>query len=194
MKRLSTLNSQLSTLKKGFTLIELLIVIAVIGILAAVILLAIDPLEQLSRGRDAGRKSTIGQVGRALQAYFTVNSQYPLLADWTANPLTNVMVTSGEIRRIPVIPDWPAALGGQPFCTGGSNSVTNLCYKVDAASNQAILYTKMESKSERNRPGCVGTFAQIYFVYSTIDGRAGLVLMPAADPNGPVANLPQTFC
>ena len=44
-------------LKKGFTLIELLIVIAILGVLAVVILVAINPQEQLARGRGGGRTS-----------------------------------------------------------------------------------------------------------------------------------------
>ena len=80
LTRIKNLLSKFSS--KGFTLIELLIVIAILGILAAGILVAIDPVEQLSRGRDAGRKSAVTQLGRALQAYYTANSNYPVIAGW----------------------------------------------------------------------------------------------------------------
>ena len=68
MKKISNLRSLISTKKgftttslhsRGFTLIELLIVIAVLGVLAAVVLVAIDPGQQLARGRDSGRKPSI---------------------------------------------------------------------------------------------------------------------------------------
>lgn len=37
----------------GFTLIELLIVMAILGVLAVVVLVAINPVQQLARTRDA---------------------------------------------------------------------------------------------------------------------------------------------
>ena len=57
--------------EQGFTLIELLIVIAVIGVLAAALLVAINPLEQLNRAKDAGAKSDAVQLYRAALAAYT---------------------------------------------------------------------------------------------------------------------------
>jgi len=42
---------------KGFTLIELIVVIAIIGVLAGVLLIAINPAALLAKGRDAKRIS-----------------------------------------------------------------------------------------------------------------------------------------
>src|SRR3989338_2644309 len=85
-------------LKKGFTLIELLIVIAIIGVLAVVILVAINPQEQLARTRDAGRTSTVTQLGHAFQAYGTSHE-----GDYVAegNTWITALVTAGEIATVP---------------------------------------------------------------------------------------------
>jgi len=52
----------------GFTLLELLIAIAVIGFLAAVILIAIDPIEMINRAKDAGAKAEAAQLFKAAAA------------------------------------------------------------------------------------------------------------------------------
>jgi len=167
---------------KGFTLIELLIVIAVLGVLAAVILVAIDPVEQLARGRDAGRKSAVTSVGRAMQAYYTNNSVYPTTAEWTGSNATNVLVLSGDIKIIPTQTTNPIPL---TVCTGGS-LVSNFCYKVNAAigAENMVVYTRVESRSEREKGPCTVTAGDAWLVYASIDGRAGIVCLPAGtEPN-----------
>lgn len=52
----------------GFTLVELLIVIAIIGILAAVVTLVINPIELQKRGRDANRLSDLASLQQAINA------------------------------------------------------------------------------------------------------------------------------
>lgn len=51
----------------GFTIVELLIVIVVIGILAAITIVAFNGLQQ--RGRDAARKSDVSSIAKALSLY-----------------------------------------------------------------------------------------------------------------------------
>jgi len=63
-------------LRKGFTLIELLIVIAILGILAVAVLSAINPVEQMKKARDAGRKSDAAELLNAHERYFTTFGCY----------------------------------------------------------------------------------------------------------------------
>jgi|SRR5579872_891826 len=63
---------------KGFTLIELLVVIAIIGLLASVVLLALNSARQKSR--DAKRVADIRQLITALEVYYNDNTSYPTQA------------------------------------------------------------------------------------------------------------------
>lgn len=54
---------------KGFTLIELLVVIVIIGILAGIILVAVDPATRFGDARDARRRSEVVSILNAVLKY-----------------------------------------------------------------------------------------------------------------------------
>lgn len=162
----SQIKSNISS-KKGFTLIELLIVIAVLGVLAAVVLVAINPVEQLARGRDAGRKNTVGQLNSAAQAYYTVRQGYPTAsATWITD-----LVNAGEIRSVPAAV--PYSLLGA--CT--TNAQNSFCYADDGATppQDSIIFVRMESSSENDK--CPAATPDAFFLWSSGDGRTGVVCM-----------------
>jgi prepilin-type N-terminal cleavage/methylation domain-containing protein len=72
---------------KGFTLIELLIVIAIIGFLAAAVLVAVDPVKRIQDARDARRFS---EVNAMLNAVLTKQvDDRALLAGLGSAPVTD---------------------------------------------------------------------------------------------------------
>ncbi|OGD83364.1 hypothetical protein A2775_01350 [Candidatus Curtissbacteria bacterium RIFCSPHIGHO2_01_FULL_39_57] len=54
----------------GFTIVELLIVIAIIGILAAAVMVAINPGKRTAQARDGVRKANLKTIATALQTYY----------------------------------------------------------------------------------------------------------------------------
>lgn len=156
--------------KKGFTLIELLVVIAVLGVLAAVVIVAINPLQQLAKSRDAGRLNSVDQIGQALVTYAeSNNNNYPTVAQWNAGtPASNILITSGELSSVPSAVTYAGAV------TACTTAVTNgtWCYKTAAATGPAIVYAKVEALS--NSAKCAANQTG-WFVYSTADGRSGVV-------------------
>ena len=169
-----------TTLKKGFTLIELLIVIAVLGVLAAVVLVIINPVEQLARGRDSGRKSTIAQLGTAVQTYYTSNSAYPSTASWN----TELTASSGELKSFPTNPNGVTACGVNP-----QPNANGFCYNTATVNgaDEAVVFTHLESKSETAK--CGNTPANTWYVWSSAEGKAGVVCQAAAPQPGPQSNL-----
>lgn len=76
----------------GFTMIELLVVIAVIGVMAVAVLSALNPIEQINKGRDTSLRSDAEQLLSATERYFSIHELYPWNETRTAlnpyNPAT----------------------------------------------------------------------------------------------------------
>lgn len=62
-------------ISKGFTIVELLIVIVIIGILAALVVVAYNGIQ--ARANSTKRMSDIRQFQKVLELYYTDNSTYP---------------------------------------------------------------------------------------------------------------------
>lgn len=73
------MNTQLvsSPRPKGFTLLEVLITVALIGIIASIVIVAINPLQQLGQARDTERESAVRSLHDALYQYALDNLRYP---------------------------------------------------------------------------------------------------------------------
>jgi len=63
--------------QKGFTLVELLVVITIIGTLASIVVVAVNPRGQFLAAKDAGRRQDATQLANALSQYMIDHGQFP---------------------------------------------------------------------------------------------------------------------
>lgn len=71
--------------RKGFTLIELLLVIGIIGILAAIVVIAINPSKQLSDARATSRVSAMKELKNAITQYIIDGNELDTIPDGIIN-------------------------------------------------------------------------------------------------------------
>ena len=104
---------------KGFTLIELLIVVAIIGIIAAIAIPNL--LNAIDRGKQKRTMADMRSLGTAVESYAVDNNVYPVVA--TAAALKTVVEAGAYIKNMPTADGW-------------SNT-----FVVDSVSTQYTLYS-----------------------------------------------------
>lgn len=101
------LKTKSSAQTKGFTLIELLIVVLLIGVLASLAVTVINSGGIREKGRDAQRKSDLGQIQTALELYFSDYRHYPQANSWlrlTGADSMSTTISPSHINKVPIDP------------------------------------------------------------------------------------------
>ena len=86
--------------QQGFTLIEILLVIGIIAILAAVVIVAINPARQFAQARNAQRMSNVNTILNAVHQYAidntgTLPASIPTSADCPGTATNEICKTGG---------------------------------------------------------------------------------------------------
>jgi prepilin-type N-terminal cleavage/methylation domain-containing protein len=108
-----------NTREKGFTLIELLVVVAIIGVLASVVLVAVNSAR--FKAQDSNRVSEVREIAYALALYYDANGKYPTCLN-AGGTCTTILAGSIFMNKIPKDPtsglDYSyAAIGAGANCT-----------------------------------------------------------------------------
>jgi len=145
----------------GFTLIELLVVIAVMAVIAAAVLVAINPVDKIRAGQDAKVQSDIAQVAGAISAYETGNNgTLPAWTDWTA--ISGGLLAAGELTAVPQDPDGTGALYTYTGATTVGPPPTALVWS--RLQSRKYVGTALPSK-------CISP-ALAYWFWNTASGQA----------------------
>ena len=103
---------------KGFTLIELLIVVAIIGIIAAIAIPNL--LNAIDRGKQKRTMADMRSIGTAVESYAVDNNVYPVAVTAAALKL---LVEPIYIKTMPTVDGW------------------NNTYQVAAATTEYTIYS-----------------------------------------------------
>jgi len=152
--------------KKGFTLIELLIVIAIITILAAAIVVGINPARHFRTARHATRWSQMNVIATAIYSYAVeYGGAFPVDPDGAAVPPEYCIGLEGfpaDIIIDPTDPNCtdPPASPGDPYC----------CWCCDTAGNSILVPDYIRTLPEPPLAGdpSVNEVYQIQFVGEAI--------------------------
>lgn len=93
---------------KGFTLIEILVVIGIIAVLAAIVLIAINPARQFAQANNSQRVSNVNAVLNAIGQYVSDNQgDLPSDVDGGAEEITEELCEDLVPTYLPALPTDP---------------------------------------------------------------------------------------
>lgn len=152
---------QVRKLPAGFTLVELLVVIGILAILISALIVAIDPLQQLSKSRDVGYKKATSDFVNVVSAYNLQKGKFPW--DKTAAAATDAYKCNTQLT---------SAGGSGVFTAKQLSLLTNCIAEIKSASEIRAGFLDDTS-----------TISKLYVTGDTNTGIVKVCYLPTAASN-----------
>jgi len=145
--------------KRGFTLIEILVVIGIIAILAAIVLVSINPAKRFQDARNSQRRANVESILSAIQQNMVDNKGIftcPATAGFVLDTTTRTMkyvaaATAGATDIAPCISKYLSVLPVDPSASGAHwTSVTDYDteYTVSVNADKQVTVTAPEALND----------------------------------------------
>lgn len=129
---------------RGFTLLEILLVVAAIGILASIVIVAINPSKQLAETRNAQRKADVNTILNAVYQYaIDENGQMPFTSNGSpveicASGVVSSTCTSGGLVFLGELTDGETYLTLLPTDPQGATLTNGTGYTIATTSGNRV--------------------------------------------------------
>lgn len=159
-------------LSRGFTIVELLIVIVIIGILAAIVIVAYNGIQ--NKAYDAAVKADIEGLGKQISMYYVQTGAWPYLVGQIAfNPAISIKVTKNAYSLV-------------GLSANGTNYNLVVCWPTAATSSTgyAIIAQSQSGNVFENKNGAIDQASYAFGFSATMCAAAGITMDTSQPSDG----------